>query len=558
LITGFRKSTGWAKDQHVFFAMVFSEPLNDYMLTNGRDTLASKEITGKEVRGIFKFPSNIRPLLLKVGVSSANTEGAIENITHDLPDWNFNAVKSEAGEMWNSELSKIRAKLIEPELDTVFYSALYHTSLAPALYSDINNQYKAVDSTTWTAKSFDRYTVFSLWDTFRATHPLFTITQPKRTRDFLQSILSFYDESGLLPVWALAGNETNTMTGYHAVPVLADAIYKGYLKGEEERAYQAMVASAQQNIRGTNYYREYGYIPADLDGWSVTKTLEYSFDDWCIAQVAKKLNKPEDYQYYMERAGNYKNLFNAASGFMRARLSDGNWLEPFDPFHSEHGFDGMYIEGTAWQHTWFVPHDVKGLIELYGSEVRFLNFLDSTFQVSSAIKGENASIDITGLIGQYAHGNEPSHHISYLYNYAGKPWKTQKIVRQIMAEMYKNDVDGLPGNEDCGQMSAWYIFSALGFYPVNPAEGIYVICSPLIKKASIDVGVGTFDIIAENNSPENIYVQEVYLNEKPLDKSYIKHEDIVNGGQMRFVMGNQPNKNWATSIESRPPSMTKY
>ena len=555
LITGYRKSTGWAKNQQVYFAATFNRPLKNYVYKN--DTTANKLKTmaaGRRVLGKFSFEQSKDPLLIKVGISSASSKGALNNIIAEAPDYNFEQYVKKAGNTWENELSKIRAELITPEMDTIFYSALYHAQLAPNAYSDQDDNYKAVNGTIQKAEGFTRYTVFSLWDTFRAAHPLFSIIQPEKNDEFLKSMMSFYEESGLLPVWALAGNETNTMTGYHAIPVLTDAILKGnYTEPYVAKIYEAMLSSAGQDIRGTHYYREYGYIPSDKDGWSVSKTLEYAFDDWCIAQVAKRLNKTDDYRKFMKRSQSYKTLFDNESLFMRGKDSNGDWNKPFDPFYSEHGFDGMYIEGTAWQHSWFVPHDVPGLIASFGSEKSFVKHLDSIFTVTSKMTGENVSEDISGLIGQYAHGNEPSHHIPYLYNYVGKPWKSQEKVRRIMTELYNTGVAGLAGNDDCGQMSAWYIFSALGFYPVNPADGVYVIGSPLIKNATIDVGKGKkFQITAENNSLQNKYIQEVYLNGQRCQQSYISHYDIMQGGTLKFVMGAQPNKVWASQPESMP------
>ena len=557
LITGYRKSTGWAKNQWVYFAAVFSQPIQSYEL-HEIDQASIQELDST-AKGSFSFAASEAPLLIKVGISSASVEGALQNIIKETNALDFNEAVNKAAMAWQLELQKVEATFIEPSMDTIFYSALYHAFLAPNLFSDTNGQYKSAKHQVAEAKGYDKYTVFSLWDTFRASHPLFTLLQTKRNQDFVQSMMSFYEQHGLLPVWELAGIETNTMTGYHAVPVLTDAIIKGQVaESQIQEIYQAMLKSAAQDIRGTNFYREYGYIPADRDGWSVTKTLEYAYDDWCIAQVAKLLEKSADYEYFMKRAESYKQLFDAETHFMRGKLSNGQWVEPFDPFYSEHGFDGMYIEGTAWQHSWFVPHDVQGLINLFGSEEAFVGHIDSTFNVSSQVTGENASMDISGLIGQYAHGNEPSHHIAYLYNYAGRPWKTQQRVRQIMTELYHTGPDALAGNDDCGQMSAWYIFSALGFYPVNPAEGIYVLGSPLVKKASIKLeNDKVFTVEAANNSSDNLYIDAVLLNGEKLEKSFITHQQIMEGGTLKFVMAAEPNKVWATAYENYPPSMTK-
>ncbi|MCB9052298.1 MAG: glycoside hydrolase family 92 protein [Lewinellaceae bacterium] len=533
-ITGVRKSNGWSKDQRVYFAAVFSEPPSRVDI---RDVPVKNADTVSAAKAFLAFPASNTPLVVKVGISSASIEGALANIEKEVNHWDFNQVVEEARAAWEGELAKIDATFIDPAMDTIFYSALYHTSLAPALYSDVMGQYKGVDSTVHTASGYERYTVFSLWDTFRAAHPLYTITQTERLDDFLNSILAFYEEYGLLPVWALTGHETNTMTGYHAVPVLADALLKGHLTDKAEYIYEAMLKSAGQNIRGTNFYREYGYIPADKDSYSVTKTLEYAYDDWCIAQIAKKLGKEEDYEQFMKRSRYYKALFDPQTKFMRGKNADGSWVEPFDPFYSEHGAEGVYIEGTAWQHSWFVPHDTEGLIALFGSDEALVEHLDATFSASSELRGENVSADISGLIGQYAHGNEPSHHIAYLYNFAGQPRKTQERVRNIMETMYTTAPDGLSGNEDCGQMSAWYVFSAMGFYPFNPADGRYAIGSPLVKDATIRLPQGrSFRILAENNSRENKYVKEVYLNGEKLERWYITHEEVMKGGELRLVM----------------------
>ncbi|QCK16759.1 GH92 family glycosyl hydrolase [Mangrovivirga cuniculi] len=557
-IVGLRKSEGWAKNQQVYFAAVFSQPFSNTALADSSIIKAGRTIKGKKVLAYLQFEPSNSPLILKVAISSASRAGALKQIQLDSGGISFDNYLQKARGFWSKELNKINATLYADSLNEIFYSALYHSTIAPNLYSDLNDEYKGANHEIWKAEGFNRYTVFSLWDTFRAVHPLFTITQKEKLDDFLMSILSFYDEYGLLPVWALEGSETNTMTGYHAIPVLTDAILKGHIPEHKEKAFEAMLASANQNIRGTDFYREFGYVPADKDGWSVTKTLEYAYDDWCIAQVARYLGNEEIYNEFMQRATSYRELFDEETLFMRGKNSDGSWVSPFDPFYSEHGFEGIYIEGTAWQHSWFVPHDVQGLINLFGSNEKFEKHLDSTFNVTSEMTGENVSVDISGLIGQYAHGNEPSHHIAYLYNYIGKPWKTQERVREIMKKMYSTGPDGLAGNDDCGQMSAWYIFSALGFYPVNPADGNYIIGSPLVNNATIKTAKNTrFNIYVSNNSAENIYVEKVFLNGKPLDRSYITHDEIMEGSSIEFVMSNKPNKNWATEKENFPPSMTK-
>jgi len=553
-IQGYRKSTGWAKDQWVYFYSVFSAPFEGFRLYQDSSEVAETEVNGKLTQGHFYW--NVKEstkIGIKTGISMVGTEGAKKAIDQELPGWNFKQTKETAADIWNQQLAKLDVHFDEADDQETFYSALYHTMMAPTLFSDANGEYKGVDSTVQQSAGYDRYTVFSIWDTFRAAHPLFTLTQPDLINDFINSMLAFYDEYGLLPVWALEGNETNTMTGYHAVPVIVEAYLKGFQEYDVKKAYEAIKASAAQDIRGTDLYREYHYIPADLDGWSVTKTLEYAYDDWCIAQMAKALGEEEDYQYFTQRSQYYQNLFDPESGFMRGKNSDGTWVEPFDPYYSEHGFEGIYIEGTAWQHSWFVPHDVQGLIGLFGSEMAFTKQLDQLFSAESIVKGENASADISGMIGQYAHGNEPSHHIAYFYNYAGQPWKTQALVRQIIDSLYTNQPDGYSGNEDCGQMSAWYVFSSLGFYPVNPASGVYVIGSPKVEEATLNLnGNVQFKIMAENNSPENIYIQSATLNGAELTRSYITHQELMAGGELIFIMGNQPNKELWSDKRSYP------
>ncbi len=420
----------------------------------------------------------------------------------------------------------------------------------------LHSLYYEADGKIHLAENYKKYTIFSLWDTFRAANPLYTLIQKEKINDFVNSMMAHYREHGLLPVWELTGNETNTMTGYHAVPVITDAILKGFDEFDVEEAYQAMKKSSMQDIRGVKYYKEYKYIPSELEEESVTKTLEYAYDDWCIAQVAKHLGYTEDYKYYMQRATNYQNVFDKETGFMRGKSKDGLWVKPFDPKKSSHRINTDYTEGNAWQHSWFVPHDIAGLIELHGGKEKFIEKLDQLFSENSDITGENISNDISGLIGQYAHGNEPSHHIAYMYNYAGTPWKTQHIIREILQTMYTDKPDGLCGNEDCGQMSAWYVFSAMGFYPVNPAEGIYVIGSPLFEESKIPVGDGKFFTVeAKGVSETNKYIQSASLNGKPLEVSYITHKAIMEGGDLVLEMGAEPNKSLWVSKEAYPPSV---
>jgi predicted alpha-1,2-mannosidase len=555
VFTGQRISTGWAKDQRVYFALEFSEAPQSVTWYDSTSRAEGPAVEGRKIRTRFSFETDQAILMVKVGISSAGTDGALKAL-EEIPGWDFDRVRIEAATQWINELSKIEVTTSDEALKRTFYTALYRTMLAPVIYSDANSQYKAADSTVATAEGYTRYDIFSLWDTFRAAHPLLTITQPQRINDFIRSLLAHYDEYGLLPVWSLLGNETNTMTGYHAIPVLTDAILKGHRDFDVRKAYRAMKASAMQDIHGTDHYRRYGYIPYELYGESVTRTLEYAYDDWCIAQVAVILGEQEDYDYFMQRSRNYRYLFDPATGFMRARLVNGQWKEPFDPLVSDHNFAvAEYTEGNAWQHSWFVPHDVRDLIDLHGGDDAFVQKLDTLFTMSSEIRGDNVSADITGLIGQYAHGNEPSHHIAYLYNYAGAPWKTQEIARQIMVTQYNDTTEGLCGNEDCGQMSAWFVFSAMGFYPVNPAEGLYVIGAPMFEKVVIDVGEGkTFTIRTRFLTPENIYIQAATLQEQPLTRSYLRHFEIMEGEELVLEMGEQPNYLHWSDPEARPPS----
>ncbi|WP_221420197.1 GH92 family glycosyl hydrolase [Fulvivirga sp. M361] len=556
LITGLRRSDGWAKDQHVYFAARFSRPFQHHsLLVDGLLEEKSPEGRGNQVKGVFNFQTKKDDVIyIKVGISPVSEEGALNNLDMENPGWDFEKVKADARRIWERELEKVRVITDNLQRKKVFYTAAYHSYLAPYLYMDIDGKFRGADQKIHLADGFTRYTVFSLWDTFRATHPLFTITQQDRVAEMIGSMMSHFDESGLLPEWSLMGTETFTMIGYHAVPVIADAFFKGIRGFDVEKAYEAMKNSAMQDHFGLDHLKSYNYIPSELENKAVSKTLEYVYDDWCIAQMASALGKEKDYQYFMNRAGAYKNVFDRSTNFMRGKKADGSWVTPFDPRYSSHsGYD--FVEANAWQYTWFVPHDVPGLVELMGGEKQFINKLDSLFEINSAIAGEDASMDITGLIGQYAHGNEPSHHVAYLYNYVGQPWKTQEKVRKILTGLYDNTPDGLSGNEDCGQMSSWYILSSMGFYPVNPMGGVYVLGAPVFEKITIQLNDGkTFTIEAGNLSDENKYVRSVTLNNQLLDRTWISHKEIMAGGQLTFEMTSRPNRNWGSHPKSYPPS----
>ena len=554
-MVGYRKSQGWARDQRVYFAMRFSKPFTSFNSIVDKDGAKEGDtpgkVVGKDISTNILFGKQEEPISVKIAISGVSVEGALSNL-ETLTHWDFDNVRSKAEEYWNRDLNVIAVEGNETKKH-IFYTALYHSLQAPHLFSDADGGYRGADGETYTNSEKQRYTIYSLWDTFRAQHPLLTIVQPDRVDDMISTMLDYYKEYGYLPVWELHGNETNTMTGYHAVPVVVDAYLKGFRGFDSALALEAVKASAMQDQRGTALYRKHQYIPSELEVESVTKTLEYAFDDWSIAQLAGALGESEDEANFMERAAYWENVFDKDSGFMRGKSEQGEWITPFDPYRSNHRVNTDYTEGNAWQHSWFVPHQVDKLIERFGGDDAFVNKLDSLFTVSSQLTGENTSPDISGLIGQYAHGNEPSHHIAYLYNYAGQPWKTQEIVHQILTTMYTDEPDGLSGNEDVGQMSAWYVFSAMGLYPVNPVSGVYAIGTPLFEKTKVNIRDGvTFTIEAKNVSDTNIYIQSATLNGKPFDRSYITHKELTSGGSLVFTMGDAPNKTWATSQQSRP------
>lgn len=517
LIKGYRRSKGWSDNQHVYFAASFSEPIQSYRLFEAGLEINNVSVVDKKyTEAIISF-GEISELMVKLAVSPTNTDGAIKNLRAEAPHWKFNKYKDQARDMWNEQLSKVEVQTDDLALKKTFYTALYHSFIAPNLFLDVDGLYRGIDREVHLADGWNNYTVFSLWDTFRANHPLFTIFQADLVPDLIKSMLVHYQESGLLPVWTLEGCETNCMIGYHAVPVIVDAALKGF-EFDYELAFEAVKASAMQDKRGCKEYRE------------------YAFDDWCIAQLAKLLDKKDEYDYFMKRAGHYKNLFNSETGFFQGKLSDGSWKPNFNPLYSNHR-DDEYTEGNAWQYNWFVPHQPGELIKMLGGKSEFSLKLDSLFSHSEEVQGEDASSDISGLIGQYAHGNEPSHHTAYFYNFTEQAYKTQKLIHQIRSELYTDQPDGLCGNEDCGQMSAWYVFSAMGFYPFNPADGQYQLGTPAFDKLVLPLGADkNFTVIAENLSPNNYLVKEVFLNGEKLDRTWITHQEIMDGAELRFVM----------------------
>jgi len=555
-IEGFRRSSRWAKDQHVYFAARFSKPFDSFGIAvdDKMEDKTKKKAQGKNIKAFVSYKAGVyKYITVKVGISGVSTEGARKNLETETLQKDFDQIKNLAAETWERALNKIRVTGGTREQKRTFYTALYHALLNPNLYMDVDRRYRGRDLEIHKAEDFTNYTVFSLWDTFRAEHPLLTIIEPERTVDFIRTFIAQYEQGGLLPVWELSANETFCMIGYHAVPVIVDAYIKGIRDYDVEKAYEAAKHSANRDHFGLQYYKEMGYIPAESEGESVSKTLEYAYDDWCIAQMANALGKGDDYRDFLRRSQFYKNLYDPSTGFMRAKMG-GTWFSPFYP--AEVNFN--YTEANAWQYSFFVPHDIAGLITLMGNSTagkeRLVRQLDQLFTANPETTGRE-QVDITGLIGQYAHGNEPSHHMAYLYNYANQPWKTQQRVREIMDKLYTDRPDGLCGNEDCGQMSAWYILSAMGFYPVTPGSDIYVIGTPLFPEVAVDVGGGrTFTVTATNVSQKNIYIQSAVLNGVPYGKSRLRHGDIVKGGSLVFEMGPVPNKEWGSRDDDLPYS----
>ncbi|MGL5937913.1 MAG: GH92 family glycosyl hydrolase [Phocaeicola sp.] len=539
-VAGYRYSKGWANDQRIFFVAEFSKPFENFQLYDKNEKRAGDSLTAVKLYGEAMYGSiGDEPLLVKVALSPVSIENAQLNMKAELPNWDFQKVKESAYEAWNSELSKIKIKSTDESVMRIFYTALYHSMVAPSVFNDVNKDYRGSDGKYYTNADFTNYTTFSLWDTYRAAHPLMTIIHPEKMADIVNTMLHIYKEQGKLPVWHLMGCETDCMVGNPGIPVVADAMLKGFKGFDYDLAYEAMKKSAMLDERGMDLYKQYGYIPFDKYNESVAICLEYAVADWALACVAKQMNKEEDYQYFNNRSKAYKYYFDSKTGFLRGLSSKKEWRTPFDPFRSTHREDD-YTEGNAWQYTWLVPHDVEGLIEQFGSKEKFYNKLDSLFIVEGDM-GSEASPDITGLIGQYAHGNEPSHHILYFYTMTGQPWKTATLVRRVLNELYHDQPDGLSGNEDVGQMSAWYILSSLGFYQVEPAGGRYYFGSPLVDEAVINVGDGKeLTIRANNNSDKNIYIQQIRLNGQVYTLPYISFADIVAGGVLEFDMGSEP------------------
>ena len=529
-IRGYRHSKGWANAQRIYFYAEFSKPFTDI-------AIHSVNYMPLYAEAFFNTEAD-EQILVKVALSPVSMEGAQANMAAEMPGWDFDATAKAADKAWNEELSKIAVETKDEDARKVFYTALYHSMIAPSTFCDVDGSYRGADGKTYSDPGYRTYTTFSLWDTYRAAMPLYTIFQNERYVEFINTMLAIYKEQGKLPVWHLHGCETDCMVGNPGIPPVADAIMKDFEGFDYEAAFEAMKASALRPDRGQEFRMKYGYIPNDLFGESVAYDLEYALADGALALAAKKLGKEEDYQYFLNRSKSYVHLFDSELQFLRGKDTKGNFRKEYSPFASTHRADD-YCEGNGWQYTWLVPHDFQGLVNCFGSQEAFLNKLDELFTVSSVVEGMETSPDISGLIGQYAHGNEPSHHILYFYTMAGQPWKTADRVREVLATMYSSKPDGLSGNEDVGQMSSWYILSALGFYEAEPASGRYWFGSPLFDKATIKVAGGTFTVVAENNSDENRYIQSMTLNGEPYTKGYLEYKDIAAGGKLVIKMGSE-------------------
>ncbi len=557
-IEGYRYTRGWSPMRKVYFVLQADKPIADLSLYDDTVQVAAKsQLKARAVKGVLSFGEQ-RQVMVKVALSPVSCENAMANLKAEMSGFDFEHVRKACAAQWNERLNRITIETDDEAAKRVFYTSNYHTMVAPTLFCDVNGQYRGINDMIYTApEGFTNYTTLSLWDTYRTLNPLFTLVNDEMVPDIVNTMISIYHQNDKLPVWALQSGETNCMPGYSAVPIIADAYLKGFEGFDAEEAFAAMKATTvypQQNA--VPYVVERGYIPCDKVHEATSIAMEYAVDDWGVAAMAKKMGKQEDADLYARRAMYYKQYFDSEIKFIRPKMDDGTWRTPYDPANSIH-MVGDFTEGNGWQYTFFAPHDVYGLIELFGGDEEFITKLDAFF-VNNDSMGETASADITGLIGQYAHGNEPSHHIAYMYAYAGQQWKVAEKVRFIMDEFYTDKPDGVIGNEDCGQMSAWYVMSSMGFYQENPSDGVFVFGSPRFDKMTVKVrGNNTLIIEAENNSKENIYIQEVYFNGKPYEKSYITYDELIAGGTLKFVMGPKPNKNFGAAKENRPQAVNE-
>ncbi|MCI7286989.1 MAG: GH92 family glycosyl hydrolase [Bacteroidales bacterium] len=541
-IRGYRHSWGWSPKQYIYFQTRFSRPFEAFQLDTTAITTKDKGRIGTAAIARFDFKTKQNEeILVTTALSGTSMEAAARNLEAEAPKDDFDFYMKQAQENWTKELAKIEVTSDDADKKTIFYTAMYHAMLAPTIYSDVDGSYFGPDGQVHQAEGWTNYSTFSLWDTYRASHPLFTYLQPERVSDMIQCFLHFYEQNGALPLWNLYGWETDMMIGYHAVPVIVDAYLKGIGDFDPVKALEACVTTANRDdYRSIGFYKEKGYVASDHENWSMSKTMEYAYDDYCIARMAEAMGEKEIADEFYRRSQNYRNVFNPETSFMQPRDSKGNFIPNYDP----EAYIEDICESNGWQYYWSVAHDIDGLIELTGGEARFAERLDSMFTYETADKSK-LPIFSTGMIGQYAHGNEPGHHVIYLYNRVKQPWKTQQYAAQVMHTLYKNTPDGICGNEDCGQMSSWYVFSAMGFYPVDPISGLYEIGSPIFPEVKMYLANGkTFVVRAENVSDENIYIQSVTVNGQPYNKSYITHEMIMQGDTIHFVMGNKPGPVW--------------
>lgn len=538
-VSGYRYSKGWADDQRVFFRAEFSRKFDNVEFIVNDSVKEGDMAKGAQLFARVNFAAgNQEPVYMKVALSPTSEEGAQLNMQTELSGWDFEKTIADAKAAWNKELNKVKVYTTDEASKKIFYTSLYHTLFAPSEFCDVNGDYYGADKQMHKGEGFVNYTTFSLWDTYRAAQPLMTILHPEKMSDIINTMLHIHQQQGKLPVWHLMGCETNCMVGNPGVPVVADAILKDIKGFDTELAFKALKESSMLPERGMEHRIEYGFIPADKMTEAIAYDMEYAIADWAVAQAAQKLGKQEDYEYFLKRSKSYKNYFDASTGFMRGKMLDGSWRTPFSPYASSHREDD-YCEGNAWQYTWLVPHDVEGLVECFGSKEAFVNKLDSLF-LANGDMGEASSPDISGLIGQYAHGNEPSHHTVYLYTLVGQPWKTADRIKEILHTMYTDQPDGLSGNEDVGQMSAWYILSSFGFYQVEPAGGKFVFGYPNFDKVEITVPAGNFVIERENKGQQNNYIQGIVLNGTEYKKPWIEYADIMKGGELKFLMGDEP------------------
>jgi predicted alpha-1,2-mannosidase len=553
-LEGYRLITGWAKLRKVYFYIEFSKPITGNLFVDGETKyLDQRLINGTDLRAVLNFSTDdSSPLLVKIGLSAVSIENAKLNVNQEIPGWDFNKIVSQADAKWEKELQKIKVEGAEIKKQ-IFYTCLYHALLQPNNLADVNGDYMAADYTTKRAEDKAHYSTFSLWDSYRAANPLYTLIEPEHEGQFVNSMLGQYKTYGYLPIWQLWGQENYCMIGNHSIPVIVDAVFKGLPGFDVNEAYEAVKNSSMTDHPNSPFtiWEKYHYMPENLQSQSVSITLEMAYDDWCVAQFAKKLGKDSDYAYFMARSQYYKNLYDVKTGFFRAKNDAGEWIEPFNPVQYGSNGGNPFTEGNAWQYFWYVPQNIPDLIAFTGGQQSFVNKLDTFFNLKTGPGEVNGNA--SGFIGQYAHGNEPSHHVTYLYDYAGQPWKTQYYASKVINELYNVSSSGYAGNEDCGQMSAWYIFSAMGFYPVNPASGVYAIGSPQFNDVLIQLSDNkTFRFKAEGVSAENIYIQSATLNGRPYSHSYITQKDLIKGGALVFVMGPKPNKKWGVAPQDRP------